>query len=481
MAPDAANPAPLARRWLALTVLCLATLMNVLDTTVANIALKPIRNDLGFSDAGLAWVVNAYMLTFGGLLLLAGRIGDLYGRRRVFLAGLTVFTLASLACGLAPTAAALVVARAVQGIGAAFVAAVSLALIMDLFPDGPGRAKAMGVFAFVAAGGGALGSMVGGFITAHVDWHWNFLINVPIGIAVFVATRAWVPAAAGAARTRLDVAGAATLTAASLLAVYAVLGAKDVGWTAPTTLACLGAAAVLLAAFVRIERTVANPLVPLALFRRRSIVAANLIGMLWAAAMFGWFFLSSLYMQDILGYDAQQAGLGFLPANLLMGAFSVGLSARMVGRFGVRRPILVGLLLAAAGLLLFATAPADARFLTGVLPGMALLGLGAGMAFNPVFLAAMAEARPEEEGLASGLLNTSFMMGGSIGLAGLATIAASRTGTLAAGGASETAALLGGYHVAFLVAAGFAGSAAVLALALRERTTPAAHPGAVLA
>ena len=476
--PGAARPAPPARRWIAFTVLCIATLMNVLDTTVANIALKPIRDGLGFSEAGLAWVVNAYMLTFGGFLLLAGRVGDLYGRRRVFLAGLAVFTLASLACGVATSAGMLVAARAVQGLGAAFVAAVSLALIMDLFPDGPGRAKAMGVFAFVASGGGALGSMLGGFITAHFDWHWNFLINVPIGIAVFLATRAYVPASAKAGKARLDVAGAVTLTGASLLAVYAVLGAKDAGWGSPITLGCFAAAAALLAAFVLVERAVAHPLVPLGMFRRRSILAANAVGMLWAAAMFGWFFLSSLYMQGILRYDAQQTGLAFLPVNLLMGAFSVGLSARMVGRFGLRRPILVGLLLASAGLALFAIAPADASFLTGVLPGMTLLGLGAGMAFNPVFLAAMADARPEEEGLASGLLNTSFMMGGSIGLAGLATIAASRTGSLAAAGATEPAALLGGYHVAFAVAAVFAAVAALLGLALREPKNPSAHAAA---
>ncbi|HEX2065686.1 MAG TPA: MFS transporter, partial [Candidatus Thermoplasmatota archaeon] len=458
-----ATPTAGRKRWLAFAVLCLATLMNVLDTTIANLALTPIQATLGFSNAGLAWVINAYMLTFGGFLLLAGRMGDLYGARRLFLGGLALFTLASLACGLSQSAAALVAARAAQGLGAAVVTAVSLALILELFPDGPDRVKAMGIFAFVASGGGALGSLAGGFITAHFDWHWNFLINVPIGAAVFLGTRAFVPAAKGTATGRLDVAGALTVTAALLLAVYAVLQAKEDGWAAAPTLLRLGGAALLLAAFVLLERKVANPLVPLGLLAKRNILASNAIGMLWAAAMFAWFFLSSLYMQGILGYDAQGAGLAFLPANLVMAAFSVGLSARVVRRFGIRRPVALGLLLAAAGLALFAVAPTDGRFLTAVLPGMLLLGVGAGMAFNPLFLAAMSDAGPEEGGLASGLVNTSFMMGGALGLAILASLAASRSQALLDGGAALPAALTGGYHAAFWAAAAAAGVAAAVA------------------
>ncbi|MEA3203916.1 MAG: hypothetical protein QOI63_1596 [Thermoplasmata archaeon] len=462
-----AAPAPAdRRRWLAFGVLCLATLMNVLDTTIANIALKPIHDTLHFSDAGLAWVINAYMLTFGGFLLLAGRTGDLYGPRRVFLAGLATFTLASLACGLAQSSTALIVARAVQGLGAAVVTAVSLALIMDLFPDGPGRAKAMGIFAFVASGGGALGAVAGGFITAHFDWHWNFLINVPIGIAVFFGTRALVPSPKGTATGRLDVAGALTVTAALLLAVYAVLQAKEAGWTSPATLLRLGGAVLLMAAFITIERRVANPLVPLGMFRKRNVLASNAIGVLWAAAMFAWFFLSSLYMQNVLHYDPQMTGLAFVPADAIMAAFSVGLSARVVHRFGIRRPVALGLALAAAGLLLFSVAPVGGQFLTAVLPGMLLLGVGAGMAFNPLFLAAMSDARPEEGGLASGLVNTSFMMGGALGLAVLASIAASRTSGL--GGNENLAALNGGYQVAFLVGAGCAALAGAAGLLLRE-------------
>ncbi|MEA3144469.1 MAG: hypothetical protein QOG31_1793 [Thermoplasmata archaeon] len=471
----AATPATLSERtrWLAFGVLCVATLMNVLDTTIANIALKPIQDSLHFSDAGLAWVINAYMLTFGGFLLLAGRTGDLFGTRRLFLVGLAVFTLSSLACGVAQSAGALVVARAIQGLGAAIVTAVSLALILDLFPDGPGRVKAMGIFAFVASGGGAVGALAGGFITAHFDWHWNFLINVPIGVAVYLGTRAFVPNKPGIASGRLDVAGALTVTSALLLAVYAVLQAKQEGWTSAATLLRLGGAAVLMAGFVLIERTVKSPLVPLGLFARRNILASNAIGILWAGAMFAWFFLSSLYMQGILGYDPQQTGLAFLPADVIMAVFSISLSAKVVTRFGVRRPVAVGLLLAAAGLALFAIAPTNGTFLTAVLPGMTLLGVGAGMAFNPLFLAAMSDAKPEEGGLASGLVNTSFMMGGALGLAVLASLAASRTQALAASGASEVLALNGGYHVAFWLGAGFAAVGALVGgFVLREPATP---------
>lgn len=454
-------------RWLAFAVLGTGTLMNVLDTTIANIALKPIQADLAFTESALAWVVNAYMLTFGGFLLLGGRLGDLYGPRRLFLAGLTTFTLASLACGVAQTQTVLIVARAVQGIGAALVAAVSLSIVMNLFPDGPERAKAMGIFAFIASGGGALGSLLGGYITAHFDWHWNFLINVPIGIAVYVGTLATVPATPGTAKGRIDLAGAVTMTASLLLAVYAVVGANDAGWTSARTLGLLAASTALMAGFIAIERKVANPLVPLGMFRSRTLVASNTIGMLWAAAMFAWFFLSSLYMQKVLAFEPDAVGYAFLPANVIMAVFSIGISARLVTRFGVRKPLVVGLLLAAAGLLLFARAPVDGTLWVDIVPGMALLGFGAGLAFNPLFLAAMSDARPEEAGLASGLVNTSFMMGGALGLAVLASVAAARTAT--AGAVVDPLALLAGYRLAFLVAGLAALVAAGIAATLRVR------------
>src|SRR5688572_25293421 len=311
-APLEANPAATAHgarnRWLAFAVLGTGTLMNVLDTTIANIALKPIQADLGFTESGLAWVVNAYMLTFGGFLLLGGRLGDLYGPRRLFLAGLVTFTVASLGCGLAQTPTALIVARGVQGLGAALVAAVSLSIVMNLFPDGPERAKAMGIFAFIASGGGALGSLMGGYITAHFDWHWNFLINVPIGIAVYIGTMATVPDQPGIASGRIDLAGAVTMTASLLLAVYAVVGANEAGWTSARTLGLLAVSVALMTAFIAIELRVARPLVPLGLFRSRNLVASNAIGVLWAAAMFAWFFLSSLYMQKVLGFPPDLVG-----------------------------------------------------------------------------------------------------------------------------------------------------------------------------
>jgi len=401
-----------------------------------------------------------------------GRLGDLYGPRRLFLAGLAVFTLASLACGLATNAPMLIVARGVQGLGAAIVTAVSLALIMDLFPDGPGRAKAMGVFATIASGGGAVGAVVGGLITTHLDWHWNFLVNVPIGVAVFVGTRFLVDDIPGVKRGRIDVAGAVTVTAALLLAVYAVVQAKDEGWSSTPTLLRLAGAAALLTLFVAIESRVREPLVPLRFFARRNTVVANGIGVLWAGAMFAWFFLSSLYMQAVLGYDPQRTGFAFVPADAVMAIFSVSLSAKAVQRFGARAPIAVGLLLAATGLLVFAFAPLHGSFWLTILPAMTLLGLGAGLALNPLFLAATSDATPEEGGLASGLVNTSFMMGGALGLAILASLAAGRTAATA-GGAGDPAALLAGYHVAFLFGAAAAALAALLAaVAMRRVVLP---------
>lgn len=471
--PALVRPAHQKGRWLALTVLCLGVLMIVLDSTVVNVALPSIKTDLGFNDSTLAWVVNGYMLTFGGFLLLGGRLGDLFGHRRLFLIGLAVFTLASLACGLSTGQGVLVAARAIQGLGGAVVSAVALSLIMDLFTEPADRAKAMGVYGFVCAGGGSIGVLLGGLLTGALSWHWIFLINLPIGIAVFGLSLALLPATRNeAADRRLDIAGAVTVTAALMLAVYAIVNGNETGWTSARTLGLLGGAVVLLAAFVAIETRVAAPLMPLGLFRLRSLAVANVIGTLWAAAMFAWFFLSALYMQQVLGYGPMEVGLAFLPANLIMAAFSLGLSAKLVMRVGIRLPIVVGLLLAAAGLALFAWAPVGGSFTLHVLPGMLLLGLGCGMALNPVLLAAMSEVGPTESGLASGMVNTAFMMGGALGLAILASLAASRTGGLLAAGADTPVALVGGYQVAFLAGACFAALAAVLG-ALLLRTPPA--------
>ena len=464
-------------RWLALYTLCLASLMIVLDVTVVNVALPSIRQDLGFSETSLAWVVNAYLLTYGGFLLLGGRLGDLYGHRRLFLAGISLFTVASLLCGLSTTQGMLIAARTVQGLGGAVASAVSLSLMMTLFTEPAERAKAMGIFGFVAAGGGSIGVLVGGVLTDVLNWHWIFLINFPIGVLVVLLALRLLPGERGpVVSQRLDVAGAVTVTAALMLAVYAIVNGNQNGWTSAETLGLLGAAAALLVLFLVIESRVSAPLVPLRLFKLRNIAVSNVVGVLWAAAMFAWFFLSALYLQQVLGYTPLQVGLAFLPANLIMGAFSLGLSAKLVMRFGIRGPLAAGLLLAAVGLVLFVRAPVGGSFAVDVLPSMILLGFGAGMALNPVLLAAMSDVAPEESGLASGVVNTSFMMGGALGLAVLASLAASRTSSLRADGNDLLTSLTGGYHLAFAVGAVFAATGAVLgAVLLRSPQAVPAH------
>ncbi|WP_269505279.1 DHA2 family efflux MFS transporter permease subunit [Burkholderia sp. IMCC1007] len=458
------------KRWYALIVLCLGVLMIVLDSTIVNVALPSISTDLHFTETALVWVVNAYLLTFGGCLLLGGRLGDLYGQRRMFLAGLVVFTVASLACGLAQSQTMLIAARAVQGFGGAIVSAVSLSLIMNLFTEPGERARAMGVYGFVCAGGGSIGVLLGGLLTSTLSWHWIFLVNLPIGIAVYAMCVALLPRMrAPTDAARLDVAGAITVTASLMLAVYGIVGGNEAGWLSTQTIVLIGAAVVLLALFIAIEARVAHPLMPLTLFAARNVALANVIGVLWAAAMFAWFFLSALYMQRVLGYEPLQVGLAFLPANLIMAAFSLGLSARIVMRFGIRGPIAAGLLIAACGLALFSRAPADGGFVWHVLPGMTLLGIGAGVAFNPVLLAAMSDVDPADSGLASGIVNTAFMMGGALGLAVLASLAAARSDALTAAHAAPLDALNGGYHTAFAVGAAFAAAAGLLGLALRIR------------
>jgi len=455
------------RRWFALGVLCLGVLMIVLDVTIVNVALPTIRESLGFSESSLAWVVNAYLLTSGGFLLLGGRLGDLFGHRLLFLLGIALFTLASLACGLAGSQFVLITARAVQGLGGAIVDAVALSLIVDLFTETGDRAKAMGVYGFVCSGGGSIGALLGGFLTNAFDWHWIFLVNIPIGAAVVALSLSLLPASRGqGGRRHLDVAGAVTVTTALMLAIYAIVNGNDAGWASTQTLALLAGAVVLFAAFLVIEANVRVPLMPLGLFRLRNLATANIVGVLWAAAMFAWFFLSALYLQLVLGYSPLQVGLAFLPTNLIMAACSLGLSARLVMRFGLKPPLTAGLLCAAAGLLLFARAPIDGSFVVDVLPPMLLLGLGAGIAFNPVLMAAMNDVAPSESGLASGIVNTSFMMGGALGLAILASVAGARTGHLAALGADHAAALTGGYQLAFLGGALFALLATAAGVAL---------------
>lgn len=466
------------QRWVALVLLCLGELMIVLDSTVVNVALPSIRDDLAFSETSLVWVVNAYMLTYGGFLLLGGRLGDLYGQRRMFLVGLALFTVASLACGVAGSQPVLIGARAIQGLGGAVVSAVALSLIMNLFTEDGERARAMGVYGFVCAGGGSLGVLLGGFLTHALDWHWVFLVNLPIGLAVYIACARLLPAGepAPGAPARLDLGGAFTITTSLLIAVYAIVEGNQAGWASARTLGLLGVAAALFAAFLVIERRVAAPLVPLGLFRLRNVATANIAGVLWAASMFAWFFISALYLQRVLKYTPLEVGLAFLPANLIMAAFSLGLSARMVMRFGIRGPLALGLLLAAIGLALFSRAPVAGDFWVHVLPGMLLLGLGTGMALNPILLAAMSDVAPGDSGLASGVVNTAFMMGGALGLAVLASIAAARTAGLEAVGAEADFALNEGYRLAMLIGAAAGGLGAFVAAVGVRPTAARAAP-----
>jgi EmrB/QacA subfamily drug resistance transporter len=462
-------------RWLALYVLCLGDLMIVLDGTIVNVALPSIQADLGFSDTSLAWIVNAYLLTFGGFLLLGGRLGDLFGQRRMFLIGITLFTAASLACGLATSQGQLVAARAVQGLGGALVSAVALSLVMTLFTEQADRAKAMGIFGFVLSGGGVAGVLLGGVLTDVLNWHWIFLVNIPVGALVFALSLRLLPAAPGmAAGGRLDVAGAVMITAALMLAVYAIVNGNETGWTSGETLGLLAGAVVLLVAFLVREARIASPLVPLGLFRNRNVSVANVTGVLMAAGLFAYFFLSALYLQNVLGYTPLEVGFAYLPSMIIWGATSL-YSDKLVMRFGIKPPLVVGLGLMTLSLLLFARAPVDGNFAIAVLPATIAVGLGAGIGFNPILLAAMGGVAPQEAGLASGVVNTSFMMGGALGLAVLASLAAARTDSLLASGESSLSALNSGYHVAFFVGAIFAAAAAVVAGLLLRSPAPVPH------
>jgi EmrB/QacA subfamily drug resistance transporter len=462
-------------RWLALWVLCLGDLMIVLDGTIVNVALPSIRDDLGFSQTSLAWVVNAYLLTFGGFLLLGGRLGDLFGQRRMFLIGIGLFTAASLACGLATSQGQLVASRAIQGLGGALVSAVALSLVMTLFTEQAERAKAMGIFGFVLSGGGVAGVLLGGVLTDVLNWHWIFLVNIPVGaIVFFLSLRLLPPAPAAAESPRLDVAGAVTVTASLMLAVYAIVNGNETGWTSGETLGLLGGALALLATFFVIETRISAPLVPLGLFRNRNVASANSIGVLMAAGMFAYFFFSALYLQQVLGYTPLEVGLAYLPSMVIWGASSL-YSDKLVMRFGIKTPLVTGLGLMALSLVLFARTPVDGNFVLDVLPATIAVGLGAGIGFNPILLAAMSGVAPQEAGLASGVVNTSFMMGGALGLAVLASLADSRTTSLVDGGGDALAALNSGYHVAFLVGTVFLVGAGVLAALLLKPEEAPAH------
>jgi EmrB/QacA subfamily drug resistance transporter len=457
-------------RWVGLVVLCTGMLMIILDSAIVNVALPPIQSDLGFSQSDLTWVVNAYLIPFGGLLLLAGRLGDLIGRRTIFLVGLAVFTAASLACGLAQSQEMLVGARLVQGAGGALTSSVILGIIVTMFTEPGEQAKAIGVFSFVASAGASIGLLAGGVLTQGIDWHWIFYVNVPIGVATALLALRYVERDQGIGlRAGADVAGGALVTASLMLGVYTILETADYGWGSARTLGLGALAVALLAAFIVRESRTPNPLVPLGIFRSREIAGANVVQVLTVAGMFGMFFLGVLYLQRVLKYDALETGLAFLPVSTLIGILSLGFSARLSQRYGATAVLLPGLALIAVGLLGFARVPVDGSYLTDLLPVMIPLGIGAGLFFPALTTLAMSGVSPSESGLASGLVNTSLQVGGSIGLAVLATLAAGRTDELAADGTPTASALTGGYHFAFLIAAGLVVAAIVVTLTVLRR------------
>jgi EmrB/QacA subfamily drug resistance transporter len=457
-------PATDRSRWIALVVLCVGMLMIVLDQTIVNVALPSIQRDLNFSTSSLAWVVNAYLIAFGGLLLLAGRLGDLVGRKRVFLTGLAVFTVASALCGLADSQGLLVGARFVQGAGGALTSSVILGMIVTSFPEPRELAKAMGVFSFVASGGASIGLLAGGVLTQALDWHWIFFVNLPIGALAMLAAVRVVAADDGlGVRAGADLPGATLVTGALMLAVYTIVKTSEFGWGSAHTL-ILGAAAVaILGAFVAREATARTPLIPLRIFRSRNVSGANVVQALMIAGIFGMFFLGAVYMQRVLGYDPLQVGLAYLPVALSIGTFSLFVAPRLNMSIGPRATLLPGLVLMAAGLLLFAAAPVHASYVTHLLPVMLLLGVGAGVSFPSIITIAMSGAQPHEAGLASGLVNTAMQVGGALGLSVLATLSASRAKDLLASGSSSAAATAGGLHLALIIGAGLVITSIVVA------------------
>jgi EmrB/QacA subfamily drug resistance transporter len=461
-------------------------LMIVLDITIVNVALPSIQDDLGFSQSDLAWVVNAYLIAFGGLLLLSGRFGDILGRKSVFLAGLGVFTVASLLCGLAQSSEVLIGARFVQGVGGAMTSAVILGMIVTMFPEPRDQAKAIGVYAFVASGGGSVGLIAGGVLTESINWHWIFFVNIPIAIVTaFLASRLVERDEGIGFGDGADVPGAILITSSLMLGVYTIVSpAAENGWGSGQTLALFAASLALLVAFIVREARTGNPLIPLRIFRSRNISGANAIQVLSVPGMFGMFFLGSLYLERVLGYSALEIGLAFMPVTIFMGTLSVRYTEPLISRFGAKRMVLAGMTLITVGLLLFTRTPVDGSYLENLLAPMILFGTGAGLAFPALMTVAMSGATADDAGLASGLVNTSAQVGGALGLAVLATVSASRSDSLIADGEATASALTSGYHLAFLIGAALV--VAAIAVTIRvvqpeglaeEQAARAAAPG----
>ena len=469
---DATVAASDRNRWLALYVLCVGMLMIVLDSTIVNVALPSIQDDLGFSQNDLAWVVNAYLIAFGGLLLLAGRIGDLIGQRRIFLFGLAVFTVASLFCAVAQSQGMLIGARFIQGVGGALTSAVILGMIVTMFPEPGEQAKAIGVYTFVAVAGGSIGLLAGGILTEAVNWHWIFVINLPIGILTALFALRLVEDKEGIGLTAgADLPGAALLIGGLMLGVYTILGVAEHGWASTQTLALGAISLALLAAFILRQERVSTPLVPLRLFRSPIVAGANLVQALMVVGLFGMFFLGALYMQRVLGYSALQVGLAYMPTTIVMGAMSFRFTAQLNARYGPEMTLLPAMVFTIGGLLLLARTPVGATYAIDILPPMILFGLGAGLAFPSLMTLAMSGATESDSGLASGLVNTSLQVGGAIGLAVLATVSTERTEGLLSDGESTASALTSGFHLAYLI--GAAAVVAAIGVALSTLRSPA--------
>ncbi|MCG8926250.1 DHA2 family efflux MFS transporter permease subunit [Lentzea sp. CC55] len=452
-------------RWLALVVLCAGMLMIVLDQTIVNVALPAIEEDLKFGQAGLAWVVNAYLIAYGGLLLLAGRLGDLIGHKKVFLIGLGVFTVASLLCGLAVSSEMLIVSRFVQGAGGALATSVTLGMVVTMFPEPDEQRRAIGVFSFVAAAGASIGLLLGGVLTDAMSWHWIFFVNIPIGIVAAVAAVRLVPDSAGLGlREGADVLGALLIVAAVMLGVYTIVKAEHHGFGSAHTLGLGAVALALLAGFVLRQRTAQKPLLPLRVFKSRNVSGANLVQISMVAGMFGLFFLGTLYMQLVLQYTPLQIGLAFMPVAVAIAVFSVSLSARLNARFGERNMLILGLSLMLVGMLVFTQVPVDGSYVAHILPAVAPIGIGMGLSFPALMTLAMSGAAHDEAGLASGLVNTTAQVGGALGLAVLATTSTTYTSSLLASGVDRLEALTSGFHLAFWISAVLVAVALALAV-----------------
>jgi EmrB/QacA subfamily drug resistance transporter len=460
-------------RWISLMILCTGFLLIVVDMTIVNVALPSIQRDLRFSQSGLAWVINAYLIAFGGFLLLAGRLGDLFGRKRIYLIGLGIFIGASLLCGLSFDQRMLIAARFIQGIGGAVSSAVILAMIVTLFPKREEQAKAFGMFSFIASAGAAIGLLAGGLITQAVSWHWIFFVNLPIGLVTAVVSARLLAADRGmGAGKGADVLGAALVTVALMLGVYAIVESSNYGLGSLHTLGFGGVAGALLAAFIVRQATARNPILPLRIFASRKLSAANIVQALMSSAFLGFFFIASLDLQRVLGYGPMEIGLGFLPVAVVMGLFSVRFSALLINRFGPLAVLVGGQVVIVIALAILGFGPTNENYAVHLMVPLALLGLGGGLSFPSLTLIAMADARPSDAGLASGVLNTTGQVGGALGLAVLATLAGARTLNLVHDGATSAAALAGGYHLAWLIGAATVLITLVLAMAALRGSNP---------